>query len=143
VTSCLAKREAVQLGANEAVMLNSVGHVAECTGENIFVCRDGKIYTPHTSECILDGITRRSVIDIARDFGYEVLETQITRTQLVTADEVWMTGTAAEVAPVTSVDGRTIGSGKAGEITRKVHDKFHDIATGKDPKYERWLEYVD
>ena len=143
VTSCLAKREAVQLGANEAVMLNSVGHVAECTGENIFVCRDGKIYTPHTSECILDGITRRSVIEIARNLGYEVIETQVTRTQLVTADEVWMTGTAAEVAPVTSVDGRTIGSGKTGEITTKVHDRFHKIATGNDQKYERWLEYVN
>jgi branched-chain amino acid aminotransferase len=143
VTSCLAKREAVRQGAKEAVMLNSVGHVAECTGENIFICRGGKIYTPQVSECILEGITRNSVIQAARDMGYDVQETQITRTQLVTADEVWMTGTAAEVVPVTNIDGRTIGSGKIGEISKKVHDKFHDIVTGKDPKYDHWLEYVN
>jgi len=142
VTSCLAKREAVRQGANEAVMLNSTGHVAECTGENIFLCNGGKISTPQTSECILDGITRRSVIEIARDMGYEVVETEITRTQLVSAEEVWMTGTAAEVVPVVSVDGRAVGDGKTGAVTRKVQSKFHDIATGKDPKYDRWLEYV-
>jgi len=143
VTSCLAKREAVQAGASEAVMLNLTGHVAECTGENIFICSNGKIYTPQISECILDGITRKSVIEIAREMGYEVAETQITRTQLVTADEVWMTGTAAEIVPVTSVDGRIIGSGKTGEITEKVHGRFHEIVTGKDPKFGKWLEYID
>jgi branched-chain amino acid aminotransferase len=143
VTSCLAKREAVRQGVNEAVMLNSVGHVAECTGENIFICRNGKIYTPPISDCILDGITRMSVIDIARDMGYEVLENHITRTQLVTADEVWMTGTAAEVVGVTCVDGRIIGTGNIGETTKKIHEKFHDVAAGKDLKYSRWLEYVN
>ncbi|MDR0508495.1 MAG: branched-chain amino acid transaminase [Candidatus Methanoplasma sp.] len=143
VTSCLAKREAVRQGADEAIMLNSTGHVAECTGENIFICKNGKIYTPQTSECILDGITRNSVIEIARDMGYDITETQITRTQLVSADEIWMTGTAAEVVPVTSVDGRTIGSGKTGETTKKVYKKFQEIVTGKDPKYERWLEYIN
>jgi len=143
VTSCLAKREAVRHGANEAVMLNSTGHVAECTGENIFILRNGKIYTPPTSDCILDGITRSSVIDIARDLGYEVIEAHVTRTQLVTADEVWMTGTAAEVVPVTHIDGRKVGDGKIGEVSEKIHNKFHDAATGKDPKYERWLDYVN
>ncbi|MCL1978545.1 MAG: branched-chain amino acid transaminase, partial [Methanomassiliicoccaceae archaeon] len=101
VTSCLAKREAVRQGAKEAVMLNSVGHVAECTGENIFIAKNGKIYTPQISDCILEGITRSSVIDIAREMGYDVTEIQMTRTQLITADEVWMTGTAAEIVPVT------------------------------------------
>ena len=143
VTSCLAKREAVRQGANEAVMLNSSGHVAECTGENIFIVSRDKILTPQVSECILEGITRNSVIDVARGMGYEVIETRITRTQLVTADEVWMTGTAAEVVPVTSVDGRTIGTGKIGDITKKIHDRFHEITVGKDPKYSNWLEHVD
>ncbi|MDR1954680.1 MAG: branched-chain amino acid transaminase [Candidatus Methanoplasma sp.] len=143
VTSCLAKREAVRQGAKEAVMLNSTGHVAECTGENIFILRNGKIYTPQASECILEGITRGSVIEIARSMGYTVTETQLTRTQLVTADEVWMTGTAAEVVPVTSIDGRAVGSGKIGEVSEKIREKFHEIATGEDPKYDRWLEYVN
>lgn len=143
VTSCLAKREAVRQGANEAVMLNSVGHVAECTGENIFIYKNGKIFTPQTSECILEGITRNSVIEVAKDLGYEVIETQITRTQLVTADEVWMTGTAAEVVPVTCIDGRKIGNGKIGDVSKKVHDRFHDIVVGKVPEYDRWLEYVN
>ncbi|MDR0309179.1 MAG: branched-chain amino acid transaminase, partial [Candidatus Methanoplasma sp.] len=131
VTSCLAKREAVRQGAKEAVMLTSTGHVAECTGENIFICRNGKIYTPQVSQCILDGITRNSIIEVARDMGYEVVETEMTRTQLVTADEVWMTGTAAEVVPVTNIDGRTVGDGKIGDVSKKIHEKFHDIVVGK------------
>lgn len=142
VTSCLAKREAVRQGANEAVMLNSVGHVAECTGENIFILRNGKIYTPQVSECILEGITRNSVIQVARDMGYEVLETEITRTQLITAEEVWMTGTAAEVVSVTHIDGKTIGDGRIGAVTSRIHDRFHDIVTGKVPEYDDWLDYV-
>jgi len=143
VTSCLAKREAVRQGANEAVMLNSVGQVAECTGENIFVFRNGRIITPPVSECILDGITRNSVMQIARDMGYDVVETELTRTQLVTAEEVWMTGTAAEVVGVTYIDGRVIGDGKIGKVTEKIHAKFHAAATGNDPKYERWLDYIN
>ncbi|MDR2846120.1 MAG: branched-chain amino acid transaminase [Candidatus Methanoplasma sp.] len=142
VTSCLAKREAVRQGASEAVMLNSTGHVAECTGENIFIYRGGKILTPQTSECILEGITRGSVIQVARDLGYEVLETEITRTQLVTADEVWMTGTAAEVAPVTVVDGRKIGNGKVGKVSTQIHERFHAIVSGKVPEYDAWLDHI-
>ena len=142
VTSCLAKREAVRQGANEALMLNSTGHVAECTGENIFMCKDGKIYTPPTSECILEGITRNSIIQVARDMGYEVMESQMTRTQLVTADEVWMTGTAAEIVPVSMIDGRKIGNGQIGEITKKMHDRFHDIVTGNVPEYDSWLYHI-
>jgi branched-chain amino acid aminotransferase len=143
VASCLAKREAIRQGANEAVMLNSVGHVAECTGENIFIYKDGKILTPSSAECILEGITRKSIIEVARDLGYEVVETEVTRTQLNTADEVWMTGTAAEVAPVTMIDGRIIGDGKIGEVSKSIHAKFSEIANGKDPKYESWLDYVN
>ncbi len=143
VTSCLAKREAVNQGADEAVMLNSLGHVAECTGENIFIYKDGRIMTPPPSESILEGITRNSIIEVARDMGYSVEEVSISRTQLITADEVWMTGTAAEVAPVTMIDARTIGNGKVGEVARKIGKKFHDIVTGKDLAYEKWLDYVN
>jgi len=143
VTSCLAKREAIRQGANEALMLNSVGHVAECTGENIFIYKNGKILTPSAAECILEGITRKSIIQIASDLGYDVQETEVTRTQLTTADEVWMTGTAAEVVPVTMIDGRMIGDGKVGDVANKIHAVFHDIATGKSPKYEDWLDYVN
>ncbi|MBQ8643712.1 MAG: branched-chain amino acid transaminase [Candidatus Methanomethylophilaceae archaeon] len=143
VTSTLAKREAVRQGASEAVMLNSVGHVAECTGENIFIYRHGKIMTPMVSECILEGITRDSIIKVARDMGYEVLETQVSRSQLVGADEVWMTGTAAEIHAVGYIDGRVIGDGKIGEVTKAIHARFHDIVTGKVPEYEDWLDYVN
>ena len=143
VTSTLAKREAVRQGANEAVMLNSVGHVAECTGENIFIYRHGKILPPAVAECILEGITRGSIIQVARDMGYEVIETEVSRSELISADEVWMTGTAAEIAPVTIIDGRQIGTGKIGEVATGIHAKFHDIVTGKDPKYESWLDYVN
>ncbi|MBR2394273.1 MAG: aminotransferase class IV, partial [Candidatus Methanomethylophilaceae archaeon] len=130
-------------GASEAVMLNSVGHVAECTGENIFIYRRGKILTPMVSECILEGITRDSIIKVARDMGYEVLETQVSRSQLVGADEVWMTGTAAEIHAVGYIDGRVIGDGKIGEVTKAIHARFHDIVTGKVPEYEDWLDYVN
>ncbi len=143
VTSCLAKMEAVRSGANEAVMLNSVGHVAECTGENIFVYKNGVIMTPQSAECILEGITRRSIIEIARDLGYTVEETQVSRTQLVTADEVWMTGTAAEVAPVTMIDNRQVGNGVIGEVAKAIHARFHEIASGKIPERESWLDYVN
>lgn len=143
VTSTLAKREAIRQGANEAVMLNSVGHVAECTGENIFLYRHGKIITPASAECILEGITRDSIIQVARDLGYKVEETEVSRFQLVSADEVWMTGTAAEIAPVSFIDGMPVGNGKIGEVSQKIQAKFHDIATGKDPKYDAWLDYVN
>ena len=143
VASTLAKREAVRQGANEAVMLNSVGHVAECTGENIFMYRHGKIITPNTAESILEGITRNSIITVARDLGYTVEEIPVSRFMLSSSDEVWMTGTAAEIAPVVMLDGHPIGDGKIGEVANKIHSKFHDIVTGKDPKYESWLYYVN
>ncbi len=143
VTSTLAKREALRQGADEAVMLNSDGHVAECTGENIFIYRKGVIYTPAVSECILEGITRDSIIKVARDLGYTVIEKDITRSELISADEVWMTGTAAEIGPVTMIDGRVIGDGKVGKVSTEIHKKFVEIATGKDPKYDAWLDYVN
>ena len=143
IASCLAKREAIRQGAGEALMLNRTGHVAECTGENIFMYKFGKIYTPDAGADILQGITRNSIIEVARDMGYEVIEGPVTRFQLTSADEVWMTGTAAEIAPVTSIDGRIVGDGKPGEVSSKIHAKFHEIVTGKDPKYDSWLDYVN
>ncbi|MBR6213979.1 MAG: branched-chain amino acid transaminase, partial [Candidatus Methanomethylophilaceae archaeon] len=143
VTSTLAKREAIRQGADEAVMLNSCGHVAECTGENIFIYRKGVIYTPSVSESILEGITRDSIIKVARDMGYTVIEKEISRSELISADEVWMTGTAAEIGPVTMIDGRVIGDGKIGKVATEIHKKFIEITTGKDSKYDAWLDYVN
>lgn len=143
VTSTIAKREAVRQGADEAIMLNSVGHVAECTGENIFMYRHGEIITPSTAESILEGITRDSIIKVARDMGYTVREIPVSRFMLSSSDEVWMTGTAAEIAPVTMLDGKPVGDGKVGEVASKLHAKFREIATGADPKYEHWLYYVN
>lgn len=142
VTSCLAKRDAILSGANEAVMLNSAGYVAECTGENIFIYRHGKILTPKTSNSILEGITRNSIIEVARDMGYDVLETDVSRIELLTADEVWMTGTAAEINPVTKIDNRIIGDGKVGEVASAIHKKFADIVRGKDSEYEGWVDLI-
>ena len=143
VTSTLAKRDAIEKGASEAVMLNSSGYVAECTGENIFIYRHGKILTPKTSNSILEGITRNSIIEVARDMGYTVEETDITRTELYTADEVWMTGTAAEISPVTVIDNREIGDGKIGKVASAIKARFMDIVTGKVPEYESWIDYVN
>ena len=143
IASCLAKREAIRQGAGEALMLNKEGRPAECTGENIFFYKFGKIFTPAPSEGILQGVTRSSIITVAKDLGYEVVEAPVTRFQLTTADEIWMTGTAAEIAPVTSLDGRVVGNGKPGEISAKILAKFHDIVEGKDPKYDSWLDYVN
>ncbi len=143
ITSTLAKREAVRQGASEAVMLNSVGHVAECTGENIFIYRHGRILTPPASESILEGITRNSIIQVARDMGYEVVEIEISRFMLASATEVWMTGTAAEIAPVTCIDNRPVGNGEIGPVATAIHARFHDIVTGKVPEYESWIDYIN
>ncbi|MCL2608016.1 MAG: branched-chain amino acid transaminase [Methanomassiliicoccaceae archaeon] len=140
VTSCLAKREAVTRGANEAVMLNAQGNVAECSGENIFIYKRGKLYTPKTADSILEGITRNSIMEIASDLGYDVIETEISRIDMYTADEVFMTGTAAEITNATKIDDRIIGDGKPGKVGRELADKYADVVRGKDPRYEKWLD---
>jgi branched-chain amino acid aminotransferase len=142
VTSCLAKREAVTRGADEAVMLNAQGNIAECSGENIFIFKRGKLYTSTTADSILEGITRNSIIELARDLGYEVIETELSRIDVYTADEVFMTGTAAEVNIVTKIDDRLIGDGKPGKVGKLLASKFADIVRGKDPKYEKWLDRI-
>jgi len=140
--SILAKTESVRLGFDEAIMLNPQGFVAECTGENIFIVSKGKILTPPLVD-ILEGITRESLITIARDMGHEVVETPISRDQLYVADEVFVCGTAAEVIGLSEIDFRVIGEGKTGPITREVQKVFHDVIHGKNPHYEQWVDYVN
>jgi branched-chain amino acid aminotransferase len=142
VNSFLAKTESERLGFQEAIMLDPQGNVGECTGENLFVVRRGKIFTPATSP-VLEGITRHTVFTIAQDLGYEVLEQTISRDQLYIADEVFVCGTAAEVIGLSEIDFRTIGDGKSGKVTREIQNVYHDLIRGKVAKYEHWCEYID
>ena len=137
--SVLAKREAKLAGYDEAILLDANGYVSEGSGENIFVVRKGVIYTPDLSCSILEGITRDSVITLAREMGLTVVEGRLTRDQLWLADEVFFTGTAAEVTPVREVDNRTIGEGTVGPITKKVQTRFFDVARGNDTSHPEWL----
>lgn len=141
VNSILAKREALLDGFDEAIMLDTQGLVSECTGENIFVVRNGKIKTPPLYS-VLDGITRDSMIEVARRCGYVVEESQITRDDLYVADEIFLTGTAAEVTPIREVDHRTIGEGKRGPVSEELQKAFFDIVTGKDARYDRWRSFL-
>jgi branched-chain amino acid aminotransferase len=141
VNSILAKREALLDGYDEAILLDATGLVAEASGENLFVVRDGEIKTPPLAN-VLEGITRASVIEIARDKGMTVSEAPITRDELYVADEIFLTGTAAEVTPVREVDHRQIGPGRRGPITKTLQDAFFDVVAGRDRKHERWLTYV-
>jgi branched-chain amino acid aminotransferase len=140
--SFLAKTESVRLGFEEAIMLDPQGYVAECTGENLFLVRRGKIVTPATAP-VLEGITRHSVHTIAKDLGYPIIEQPVSRDQLYTADEVFVCGTAAECIGLSEIDFRTIGDGKTGPVTRKIQDIYHDAIRGKLPQYESWCEYVE
>ncbi len=142
VNSILAKTESVRLGFAEAIMLDPQGYVGECTGENLFIVRRGKVITPSTAP-VLEGITRHTVFTIAQDLGYEVLEQPISRDQLYIADEVFVCGTAGEVIGLTEIDYRKIGDGKSGKITREIQNVYHDLIRGKVAKYESWCEYVD
>lgn len=141
VNSILAKTESVRLGFEEAIMLDPQGYVAECTGENLFVVRRGRIFTPSIAP-VLEGITRHSVSVIAADLGYEVSEQPISRDQLYNADEVFVCGTAAEVICLSEIDFRTIGDGKTGRITREIQSAFHDAVRGRITKYETWCDHV-
>jgi branched-chain amino acid aminotransferase len=141
VNSVLAKNEVKQSGYDEAIMLDTEGYVAEASGENIFMVRDRTIKTtPLTS--ILNGITRDSILALARDKGYTVLEERFTRDELYTADELFFTGTAAEVTPVREVDGRKIGSSCPGPVTADLQAAFFRVVRGEDQKYREWLTYL-
>jgi branched-chain amino acid aminotransferase len=139
--SFLAKTESERLGFQEAIMLDTTGYVAECTGENIFVVRRGKLFTPSTAP-VLEGITRHSIHTIAQDLGYTIVEMPISRDQLYTADEVFVVGTAAECIGLSEIDFRKIGDGRTGPITRAIQDVYHEAIRGKVAKYESWCDYV-
>ena len=140
INSSLAKVEAVKAGYDEAIMLNTQGFVAECTGENVFIVKDGVLMTPPTSSGALAGITRDSIMAIARDQGIPVQEQQLLRHDLYLADEAFLTGTAAEVVPIRSVDDREIGN--RGEITRTLQETYFAAVRGEVERYKDWLEYV-
>jgi branched-chain amino acid aminotransferase len=140
--SILARTEAQKLGFHEAILLNVNGMVTEGTGENLFVVKNDVICTPPLSAGILPGITRESVIQLGRDLGYRVKERNISRGELLTSDEVFFTGTAAEVTPVREIDGEVIGSGSRGPVTEKIQSAYLNIVRGRDPKYLDWLEPI-
>ena len=141
LNSILANTEATRDGYDEAILLDAQGYVAEGSGENIFVVNEGRLYTP-ALDVALDGITRKSVIAIAEEMGLSVIEKRITRDELYAADEVFFTGTAAEVTPIREIDNREIGIGERGPITTEIQQRYFDIVEGKNPAYRHWLTYV-
>lgn len=144
VNSSLAKVEALRAGYDEAILLAPDGNVSECTGENIFIVRNGRLITPPTSDAgALPGITQRSIETIARDLGYDVVYEQMVRTDLYSADEAFLTGTAAEVVPIRSVDDRQVASGKPGPITQQLQQTYFAAVRGEIDRYKDWLEYVE
>lgn len=143
VNSALAKSEAIENGYDEAILLSHDGHISEGSAENIFLVRGGILYTPDPSQNVLEGCTRRSVMEIAKnEFGIEIVERSIDRGELYCADEVFFTGTAVGVIHVRSVDRRMVGDGTIGPVTRKLADLYNSAIRGKEPKYHRWLTPV-
>jgi branched-chain amino acid aminotransferase len=142
VNSSLAFQEAMRAGFDEALLLNERGSVAEGTGENVFLVREGILRTPPPSDHLVAGITRDSVLRIARDLGYEMRESSLSRADLLAADEVFLTGTAAEVTPVREIDERPIGRGEAGPVTRELQASYFAAVRGEDPRYRPWLSFV-
>jgi branched-chain amino acid aminotransferase len=143
LVSILAKIDSLKSGYDEAVLLNHEGHVGEGSGENIFVVKDGELFTPPTGDGCLAGITRGSVMTMARDLGFTMHERSLVRTDLYLADEVFFTGTAAEVTPIREVDDRTVGEGHRGPVTKSLQDAFFAATKGDDPRYAGWLTYVN
>jgi branched-chain amino acid aminotransferase len=141
INSMLALNEAISGGAEEALLLDNEGYVAEGSGENIFIVRDGVLHTPELTSC-LEGITRATIIDFARDLGLQVKERRITRDEVYVAEEAFFTGTAAEVLPIRELDGRQIGEGKRGPVTEKLQSMYFDAVKGKLGKHEEWLTHV-
>jgi branched-chain amino acid aminotransferase len=142
LNSVLAKQEALRNGYDEAIMLNDSGSVSEGSGMNIFTVSNGTVFTPPVSSGILEGITRNTVMELLHAEGVEVVQADLARGSLYAAEEVFLTGTAAEVTPVVSIDGRVIGSGEPGPVTRKSQDMFSDLVAAKIPEYRHWLSFV-
>jgi branched-chain amino acid aminotransferase len=143
LNSILAKTESHNSGYDEAILLDEGGNVCEGSGENIFLVREGQLITPGHTASILDGVNRKSVIQIAQDLGYSVVERDVARAELYLAEEVFFTGTAAELVPVREIDDHTIGEGHPGEVTRHVQAKFEDALHGRAEEYLEWLDIVD
>lgn len=146
VNSVLAKREVLKAGYAEAILLDGHGHVAEASGENVFMVKRGKLYTPPLSAAILAGITRETILTLARELGIETHETQIARDELYLADEIFFTSTTAEVTPVCEVDDRKIGAGQCGPITQQLQQRYFETVRGKEgqerPLHPEWLSFV-
>ncbi len=143
LNSSLAKIEALQAGYDEAILLNHAGYVTDGSGENVFVVKDDVLHTPPFQAGCLDGITRDSIMVLARDLGYEVVERNLSRLDLYTADEAFFTGTAAEIAPIRDVDDRSVGANGRGPVTKDLQDAFFSAVRGQDERYRNWLTYVD
>jgi branched-chain amino acid aminotransferase len=141
INSLLALREAIESGAEEALLLDNEGYVAEGSGENVFMVRDNTIYTPELTSC-LEGITRDSIFVLAAELGYQIREKRITRDEVYVADEAFFTGTAAEVVPIRMLDGRNIGSGRRGPLTEKLQSMYFDSVRGNRSQNSQWLEPV-
>ncbi|MFH1938597.1 MAG: branched-chain-amino-acid transaminase, partial [bacterium] len=141
INSIFAKMEAIEAGVDEAILLDTQGYVTEGSGENLFWVRDGVIYTTPTAT-VLEGITRDAVIKIAQDMGYQVQEKYTCRDELYISDELFFTGTAAEVTPIREIDNYQIGEGKRGPITENIQKKFFAITKGEEEKYLSWLDYI-
>jgi branched-chain amino acid aminotransferase len=141
INSILANQEVTTEGYDEALLLDTDGYVSEGAGENVFLIRNGKIYTPDLASC-LDGITRDAVLTMARDLGIDIIEKRITRDELYCADEAFFTGTAAEITPIRELDNRQIGIGSRGPVTEKLQSLFFDVVAGKAPQYQQWLTRV-
>jgi branched-chain amino acid aminotransferase len=141
LNSILAKVETAKAGYDEAILLDQHGNVSEGSGENVFVVRDGHISTPSSASCILDGITARSVVQIAADLGFEVEHRDVSRGELYQADEVFLTGTAAEIVPVREIDDHVVGP--PGELTQAIQTRFFDAIKGKREEYLEWLDFVE
>ncbi len=141
INSILANQEVTAHGYDEALLLDTEGYVSEGSGENVFVVRNGKLFTPDLASC-LDGITRDAVITMARDLGIEIVEKRITRDEMYCADEAFFTGTAAEITPIRELDDRQIGEGRRGPVTERLQSLFFDVVAGRSEKYTGWLSPV-
>jgi len=139
LNSVLATQECRRNGYDESILLDKKGRVSEASGENLFVVRNGKLHTPQLSDSILEGITRNTAIIIAKELGYEVVERPISRTELYLAEEIFLTGTAAEIIAITKIDGTVVGNGKEGMITKSIRENYERIVIGKSKKFMGWL----
>lgn len=142
LNSILATQECKRNGYDEALLLDNLGNISEAPGENIFIIRNGKLLTPPPSSSALEGITKDSVVKIASDLGFETIEREIPRTEVYFADEVFLTGTAAEITPIISIDGKKVGDGKIGSITKQIQNVYSEIVMGKSKKYFHWITPV-